>query len=62
MQTLEWFLQRVEGYILRGTTEVYIETDEVAHKLFAVQSPAYSFTAKVIIHRAPQEECESCSA
>ena len=41
MQTLDWFLQRIEGYILRGTTEVYIETDEVAHKLFAVQSPSF---------------------
>ena len=41
MQTLDWFLQRIEGYILRGTTEVYIETDEVAHELFAVQSPSF---------------------
>lgn len=62
MKDIQWFLDRVEGFVLRGTTEVFINDEEMAKKLFEMQSDEYVFTAKVTVHRKPPAECESCSA
>lgn len=64
MHDLQWFLDREGGYVMRGTTEVFIASEEVAHKLFEAQDEekGYLFTEKITIHRPRPEECESCSA
>lgn len=62
MQTLQWFQDRLGFTILRGRTEIEITSMEMATKLFEIQSDKYMFTDKKRIHRAPQAECESCSA
>lgn len=62
MHDLSWFEDRLGFTILRGTTEVTIESLEMARKLFEIQSDAYKFSEKLRVYRAPVEECQSCSA
>lgn len=62
MKDLQWFLDRVDSYILRGTTEIFIKSEEMAQELFEKQSAEWQFSEKVRVHRAAPEECESCSA
>jgi hypothetical protein len=62
MKNLSWFEDRLGFTILRGTTEVTIKSLNMAKKLFEIQGDSYTFSDKIRIHRAPMEECESCSA
>lgn len=57
---LQWFLDRVGSYILRGSTEIFINDDKMAKELFKRQSEDYTFTAKVVIHKAPPTGCIAC--
>lgn len=60
MKDLQWFLDRVGSYILRGTTEVFVASEEMAKKMFEMQSEDYIFTAKIVIHKPPKESCIAC--
>lgn len=62
MKDLQWFLDREGSYIMRGTTEVFIPNEETANKLFEMQSKDYTFSEKIVIHRAAPESCPSCEA
>jgi len=62
MKDLSWFEDRLGFTILRDTTEITIESLEMARKLFEIQDKNYNFSDKVRVHRAPQVECESCSS
>lgn len=62
MKDLEWFNERVGYIILRGSTEIEITSFDMAKKLFELQSDTYQFSDKLRVYRAPQAECESCSA
>ena len=64
LHDLKWFEDREGGFILRGTTEVFIPNQEAAKKLFEAQDAekGYLFIEKLIVHRPRPEECESCSA
>lgn len=62
LKDLQWFLDREGSYIMRGTTEIFIASEDAAKKLFEMQSNDYVFSEKIVIHRARPEECESCSA
>jgi hypothetical protein len=59
LRDLQWFQEREGSYILRGTTEVFVSDPQ---KLFDLQSESYTFSDKLRIHRAPPEECSSCSS
>lgn len=63
-QTLQWFLDREQTFILRNTTEIFIKDEEMAKKLFSLQDVGqeYTFSEKLRVHRARPEECLSCSA
>ncbi len=61
MKDLQWFTAREGSFVLRGTTEVFISNEEVAQKLFELQSDTYTFDVKLNIHRAPDmEPCRAC--
>jgi hypothetical protein len=62
MHELQWFLDRVGSYILRGTTEVFINDEETAKKLHATQSEEYKFSEKIRVHRKPPDDCPACEA
>ena len=64
MNNLSWFEERVNSYVLRGSTEIFVDSLETANKLFYLQDEkkGYLFNAPIRIHRKPIEECESCSA
>jgi len=64
LKDLQWFEDREGSFILRGTTEVFVASKEVAKKLYEAQDEkqGYVFTEKLIVHRKPPESCESCSA
>ena len=62
LHDLQWFTDRVDTFILRDKTDVFIKDEEAAQKLFDLQSESYTFTVKPRIHRAAPEECQSCSA
>jgi len=62
MKDLSWFTSREGSYILRGTTEVFIDSEDTAKKLFELQSNNYTFEAPLRIHRKEIEYCESCSS
>jgi hypothetical protein len=49
---LQWFLDRVDTFVQRGTTDVFIKDEEAAQKLHDLQSDTYVFTEKA---SCPQE-------
>lgn len=62
MHDLQWFLDRVDTFILRGSTELFIKDEAMATELHKLQGKGYEFGVKVRVHRKPPEECEACSA
>ena len=60
LHDLTWFTDRVGGYIKRGSTDVFIDSEETAKKLHALQSPSYTFDAKVVIHSRALAEIAKC--
>jgi hypothetical protein len=62
IHNLQWFLDRVDTFILRGSTEIFIKDEAMARELHDLQGEGYEFSAKVRVHRKPPEECEACSA
>jgi hypothetical protein len=62
LKDLQWFLDREGSYIMRGTTEVFVASEETANKLFEMQGEDYVFSEKLKIHKARPESCPSCEA
>lgn len=60
MKDLQWFLDRVESFVLRGANDIYIKDAKMAEELWKLQSDSYSFSDKVRVHRAPVSACLSC--
>jgi len=44
MKDLQWFLDRVGSFVMRGTTKIPVTDDKVAKKLFEIQSKDYIFS------------------
>ena len=63
-QTLQWFLDREQSFILRNTTEIFIKDEDMAKKLFSLQDTKkeYTFSEKLRIHKARPADCEMCSS
>ena len=62
LKDLQWFLDREGSYIMRGTTEVFVASEETANKLFEMQGEDYVFSEKLIIHRDRPTGCCACEA
>lgn len=64
MRELSWFEDRLGFVILRDKTEIEVTSLDMARKLFELQDDkkGYTFSDKLRVHRAPMEECASCSA
>jgi len=66
-QTLEWFKEREMDTVIRvdregREAEKLINNEKDAEYFHSLQNQGYRFKAKVRIHKARPEECESCSA
>ena len=64
MQSLDFFTSRINSFVKRGTTDIFIPNEEVAYNLYVIQDEkkGYVFSAPLRVHRKEIEECESCSA
>jgi hypothetical protein len=60
MHPISFFFDRVGHTIYRGSTPVLVTTENYL-KLYELQSPGYTFSAPVVIHRTA-EVCTACEA
>lgn len=60
MKDKQWFIDHVDTFVLRGSTEVFINNEATAEKLYELQDDKYQFSEKVRIHKAPMSTCLSC--
>lgn len=59
MQPMSFFFDHIGDTLLRGTTPIEVTEDNYL-KLYQLQSPGYTFSEYVRVHKAVDNTCVSC--